>query len=283
MLDAVMADFARCPGVDVRTVPEGLPRAEEATAFRQLARSCEWTLVIAPESEGILFERCRRVEEEGGRLLGPNSAAVRLTGDKWELSRHLAQHEIPTPRCELLRSGVLPSFPLVCKPRDGAGSQATFLIHTAAELERCVAEARSEGWAGDLLLQPFIPGQAVSVSMLIGPRGQVACPAATQHLSADGRFHYLGGRVPLVLELDERARQLAGRAVACVAGLRGWVGVDLVLGETADSDAVIEINPRLTTSYVGLRALTETNLASVMLSLVMGGEAPVVTWRAGMW
>jgi predicted ATP-grasp superfamily ATP-dependent carboligase len=44
----------------------------------------------------------------------------------------------------------------------------------------------------------------------------------------------------------------------------------LVLGDDpfGDQDVVIEVNPRVTTSYVGLRAAAESNLAAAMLALV---------------
>ena len=52
----------------------------------------------------------------------------------------------------------------------------------------------------------------------------------------------------------------------------GYVGVDLVLGREPDGseDVVIEINPRLTTSYVGLRAAARTNLAEAMWQVAQG-------------
>jgi predicted ATP-grasp superfamily ATP-dependent carboligase len=100
-------------------------------------------------------------------------------------------------------------------------------------------------------------------------------------LSTDGRFQYRGGQVPIAPELVHRAQALAERAVRTVEGLRGYVGVDLVLGETADSDAVIEINPRLTTSYVGLRALAEFNLAEAMLAIATGTEMASLNWKDG--
>ena len=40
--------------------------------------------------------------------------------------------------------------------------------------------------------------------------------------------------------------------VESFSGLRGYVGVDVVLGQ--DKLYVVDVNPRLTTSYVGLRA-----------------------------
>jgi predicted ATP-grasp superfamily ATP-dependent carboligase len=53
---------------------------------------------------------------------------------------------------------------------------------------------------------------------------------------------------------------------------RGYIGVDLVLGKAADGsrDYVIEINPRLTTSYIGLRAASQMNLAAAMVDACRG-------------
>ena len=83
-------------------------------------------------------------------------------------------------------------------------------------------------------------------------------------------FHVL----PLEPALARRANELAARAVAALPnplGL-GYVGFDLVLGDAPNGqdDVVIEINPRLTTSYVGLRALARENLAAAMLDAACG-------------
>jgi predicted ATP-grasp superfamily ATP-dependent carboligase len=104
---------------------------------------------------------------------------------------------------------------------------------------------------------------------------------ATQRLSTDGRFRYLGGELPLPPDMADRARRLAARALDGIDSLRGYVGVDLMVGHAAADDVAIEINPRLTTSYVGLRALAETNLAAAMLALAEGKDPPELTWRQG--
>ena len=78
-----------------------------------------------------------------------------------------------------------------------------------------------------------------------------------------------------------RSTRLAQRAVDCVQGLFGYVGVDLVLGDTAEADRAIEINPRLTTSYVGLRALAEFNIAEAMRLVANGLPAGPLRWSAG--
>jgi len=75
----------------------------------------------------------------------------------------------------------------------------------------------------------------------------------------------------LPADLAERATRIATQAVACVPGMAGYSGVDVVLGKT---DVVIEINPRLTTSYIGLRTIMSMNLAGLMIGLRVASITP---------
>jgi predicted ATP-grasp superfamily ATP-dependent carboligase len=299
MLAAVLEDFAQADGVEVQTLvhracreeldrewPGRVHAGDERAFFFELAGQADYTLVIAPEFDGLLERRCRWVLAAGGRLLNPSVAAVRLAGDKWRLGRHWRRRGIPTPPCERLSparcDGVLP-WPRVLKPRHGAGSQATFLVRDAGELEGAMARARAEMPGDELVVQPFIPGRAASVAFLIGPQGPFALLPASQEMSANGHFHYQGGCIPLPPSLTWRATLLGRRAVEAVPGLKGYVGVDLVLGEETDGrgDCMLEMNPRLTTSYVGLRALAETNLAAALLRVALGETLGELRWRRG--
>lgn len=295
MLAAVVEDFARIDGARVSTILNaaavrlcqsscltvGLAPSRTEAVFDQLAAASDWTLVIAPETEGVLADHCRRVLRAGGRLLGSTPEAVDLAADKVRLGSHLAACGIATPCCHSLSEAEQVRFPAVLKPRDGAGSQATVLVPSREQIAVCVEQARVEG-RSEPVLQPYFPGQAVSVAFLIGPRAIVPLLPATQELTDDGRFHYRGGRIPLAGALGARAVELARRAVAVVPGLAGYVGVDLVLGSCAqEHDVVIEINPRLTTSYVGLRALAGFNLAAAMLDLMSGRDSVPPVWHEG--
>jgi predicted ATP-grasp superfamily ATP-dependent carboligase len=279
MLGAVVADFAALDSIDVVTIDS----ADEA-AFRREAARAAWSLIVAPEFDDILATRCLWVESSGGRLLGPSSPAVRLAADKLALADHWHRREVPTPPCQLLLPGKTPPsifWPAVCKPRFGAGSQATFLVRSPAELSDAVHQARAEGYHGELLLHPYVPGWAASVTWLIGPRQQLPLAPAEQALSSDGRFHYLGGVLPLPAPLAQRAITLSRRAIECVPGLLGYIGVDLVLGADDGQDRVIELNPRLTTSYLGLRALARANLAELMLRVARGELVAEPPWHGG--
>ncbi len=297
MLAAVLADLANCPGVRPVTLVEpdlvGALGVEARRAeihplhgndvelpFRRLARDADYTLVIAPEFDDLLEQRCRWTREEGSRLLGPSPDAVRLTGDKLALAEHLQHRGIPTPPTVSCPGADGPPwpYPVVGKPRFGAGSQHTILIHDHSEYAAFRDRiGRETGSLREAIVQPWLPGLAASVAFLAGPEQSIALPASEQYLSADGLFSYQGGRVPLPLALQERAHRLARRAAVAVDGLDGYFGIDLVMG--AAEDVVIEINPRLTTSYVGLRRLARSNLMKALLAVVRGQSAEPLEWH----
>jgi predicted ATP-grasp superfamily ATP-dependent carboligase len=285
MRRAIAADFSALPGVHVEVtldarfpeepgpwsiVPVG-PDEEEATLPR-LAAVADYTILIAPETGGILAARSRTVASAGGRGLGSTPEAVAMTGDKLRLGRHLAGCGIATPTCNQVtpRLGLPVDFPYpaVLKPIDGAGSQDTYLVRAA---DACPEAARSLPVA---LLQPLVPGLAHSASFLVG-RGGRAWLIATgrQHIAIrDDRFVYRGGTVPVdSCGVPEEPR----RAVESVPGLCGYVGVDYVWDERTGLATVLEINPRPTTSYVGLaRWLPPGTLAQAWLDVVSGKAPP---------
>ena len=279
MRDAVAEDFARVAGVTVET----LDRFEGNDHERELQRAaerCAWSLVIAPETDGQLDRDCRAVRGSSSSLLGSSVGAVALTTDKLALAAHWRAHAVRTPATTDRAPTPCEAFPVVWKPRDGAGSTDTFLIRDRFELAPALA-ARTP--AHSMILQEFVPGRAASVAFLCGPRGYVPLLPAFQLLSSDGRFKYRGGELPIPDDLAARAVKLGRAAVECVPELLGFVGVDLVLGDAPDGsgDYAIEINPRLTTSYIGLRALTDFNLAEAVLGVAKGEDVRAPRWKPG--
>lgn len=292
MITALAADFAAIPDVETCVLRDthfwGLTfpgcrmhdvsgAADHEQAVARLAAEADWSLIIAPEFSGHLLRLCQWVTCAGGRLLGPGPALVELAGDKQATAARLEDHSVPTPRGIAIIAGQrLPedfSYPAVLKPRCGAGSMDVRLI------ERWTAdECTPDGT--EMRLERYCPGLAVSVAWICGPVSRFPLVPCRQHLSGDGRFTYAGGSLPLPPALARRAIALSGRAVDSLPQPLGYLGVDLVLGDDpyGRGDYVIEINPRLTTSYVGLRAAAETNLAEAILTAAEGGE-PRLSFR----
>lgn len=292
MRDALAADFAAVDGAsvdvlhDVRHPPVELSgvtvhaidgAAAEMRAVRRLAAEVDWTVLIAPEFGGHLLARTEAVELAGGTLLGPSSGLTALAADKHATAGHLARQGMLVPRGIALAPGAaLPaefSYPAVLKPRTGAGSLGIEWF------DRWPA-GRTAGNA-PARLEVYCPGTAVSVACLCGPDKIVPLAPCRQNLAGGGDFTYLGGSLPLAPALADRAKRLAARAVGSLPSPIGYLGVDLVLGDDpgGKGDVVIEINPRLTTSYVGLRALSRVNLAATMIAVAQGREVGLC-WKS---
>ncbi|MCA9226907.1 MAG: ATP-grasp domain-containing protein [Planctomycetales bacterium] len=245
---------------------------EERRWIQRLAGDCDATILIAPEFDRLLLDRCEQVEACGGRLASPDSRFVALASDKQATCEWLRRAKVNSPMgTTIAPGGDWPSElspPAVLKPIDGAGSLDTRLLRSRDELH---AIERT----GPMRLEAFHPGRAASVAVLCGPHGFRLLEPCYQRLSDDGRFRYLGGAAPLDMMPRHRAQALAARAIAALPTTIGYVGVDMVLGSRGDGseDYVIEVNPRLTTSYVGLSRLCRANLAAAMLAIVGGGDA----------
>jgi predicted ATP-grasp superfamily ATP-dependent carboligase len=293
MLEAVLADFQAWGAVQTVTTHDRRlarrPRGADVvvdvgpgsyeTVLADLLTSCEAALVIAPEADGVLTRLSALVEAAGVFLLGSRPMAVAVATDKGACYEHFRAAGLPTPetrrvhRADLLPEAARFGFPLVVKPVDGVGCEGVCWVGSLEELvaahELLTRPTRQE----EILLQRFVPGDPASVSLLVTDDGRI------RPLSLNGQrvvpgcpFTYRGGVVPLDHPLAARALEVAEAAVRQVPGLRGYVGVDLVL---ADGEAwLMEINPRLTTSYIGLRRVVTCNLARAIWEACRAGRLP---------
>jgi len=216
-------------------------------------------LLIAPETDGCLEHFANHLSSFYTRFISPNLAFIRLTSDKWKCHNWYSQRNIPCPDSILLAEDSclnrLPDdfFPCVAKPVDGAGSEGVRLISSSNELENLEIP---------ILLQRFVAGVPASVSVIVESPGQVHfLEPGRQIFDSDPFGVHLRTEFPLNSDLRERALRLAKRVVEANPNVIGYFGIDMVLAEDPNDDVMIEINPRLTTSYCYLRDWSKENLA----------------------
>ncbi len=299
MLAALVEDIAQVPGCEVVTTwdarlgPCPLQNCEvrivgsasdELSLFRELIRDSDAVWIIAPETNGELLKRALQVRlvndieaprSSPRRFLGASDRAIMLASDKLPLATWLQERSIPTPETlpfnPVDRQAVRWPEPTIIKRRDGAGSQDMFLVRDGFDLWNARHELGRLNEPETFIQQPFIAGKALSVALLISEDGTIleVFPVAEQHLSDDGHFKYQGGRIPAEIspEAALAVQQLAERACRAVHGLTGYVGCDLVLPDASPPQpTLIEINPRLTSSYLGYRQLTDDNIPARLLA-----------------
>lgn len=278
MRRAIAGEFARLTGRPVRvivTLDSRLPddpgpwsvarifEAEHVPRVCELARAADFTVLVAPETRGILAGLTRELNQAGARILGSSAEAVELAGDKARLAARLKAVGIDTPTVRTIVPSLgLPAdaeYPAVLKPVDGAGSVDTFYLASARSLPE---DARTMPAA---LLQPFVPGVPMSASFLVGagPRSWLIGTGVQRMAIRDGRFEYRGGTMPAAWP---HALPQVRLAVQAVEGLRGFAGVDFIWDAARGHATILEINPRPTTSCVGLcRLLPPGRLAQAWL------------------
>lgn len=234
---------------------------------RGLARA-DMAWPTAPEAGGTLEGLAVATLRANRPLLGCRPEAVRIAASKYATVRALDSRGIvavPTFR----RGDSLPGTtgPWVVKPDDGAGCEGLELLSDgAAAAERL--------HAGDgLVAQPWIEGEALSLSLLCGAPGVLLLSCNRQVVAVhQGRPELEALLVNDIVDAGGEFARLAEAIGSAIPGLWGYVGVDLVLGP--DGPVVLEINPRLTTSYCGLRAARGCSTAAMVVELFRQGRVP---------
>ncbi|NQS74576.1 MAG: ATP-grasp domain-containing protein [Methanoculleus sp.] len=260
MLAAISGSFARC-GYDVVTPEEPDFEGE----IRRLAPGCDVGLVIAPDH---LIFRYTHLLEQFTHNIGCGSMNAAVCANKQRTAAILARHEIAVPpdAGEGRR---------VVKPVMGCGAQGVRLTD-------------EEPGAGEFA-QAYLEGETLSVS-LVGSRvtGNVceyysgnpplllAINRQEIAVDGDGNFRYLGGETPVHPDREEEIVSTAIRAMN-VLGCQGYAGIDIIAG---DRIYVVDVNPRPTTSLVGIAEVMEEEIADILVA-ASHGEAPAEVHLSG--
>ena len=202
--------------------------------------------------------------------------AVALAGDKARLADRLRSLGFETPATITINPAAgLPAdtvYPAVLKPVDGAGSVDTYFVP-----DRCSLPAAARRMPS-AVLQAFVPGEPLSASFLVDSRGRawLVGIGSQRMIIRDGCFEYHGGTIPASCRPAESQLRAA---VEAITGLRGFVGVDFIWDAARQVATLIEINPRPTTSYVGLsRLLGAGRLATAWLEACWAESRTLRSW-----
>lgn len=257
---------------DVRLAPIPGVRSTPVTASDDLPRivaalidESDAVWPTAPETGGVLAHLAESVLERGRGLLGSRPEAVRVAASKLATARTLSGAGIPVvDTWDADRE--MPPRPgrWVIKPDDGAGAEGVRLADDWRAARQCVATSPG------LVAQPWVAGDALSLSLLCAAGAAELLSVNRQLIRLEGEAVALEGiEVNALTDESGRFAEL-GRAIACaMPGLWGYVGVDLI--RAADSLLVLEVNPRLTTSYCGLGRARGISIARRVLALFASG------------
>jgi predicted ATP-grasp superfamily ATP-dependent carboligase len=300
MLHAIVEDFLQIADIEIIILRDGRLSNMTITnpalktlhidsehafqkAYNTTKQQADFILPIAPETDGILFEIQHSILTEKGKSLGSQSNAIAISADKYQCYQVLQAHSISTPLSIIASEWPLLKFTspngYIVKPRDGAGCVDTLFFPNQSALSFWLTKQGNH--LDQMIIQPYFVGTSISFSLLCSELGASVLSINHQHVSEkQGTLSFSGCTVNSVdiSELTiEQATLLAQKVHQAVNGLWGFIGIDVVI---TDSDVmVVDINPRLTTSYIGLHESLQTNPAQLLLTMMNTNTLPIISHR----
>ncbi|MDH3900337.1 MAG: ATP-grasp domain-containing protein [Gammaproteobacteria bacterium] len=272
-----VADVQLCVSRDPRLPPLATPcevvipgRSDNSwDIWDHCMEGCDAVWPIMPETGGLLQRISEMALARDCRLIGSHPSAVAIAASKYRTAVCLENNGI----------GVVPTYPAgadiphlqgrwVVKPDDGVGCEGICIHDDYDSMQRALQVNRPDAGC---IAQPYLAGEPASLSMLCHDSGAVLLSANLQHVVARGNgFELQGIHVNGLPDAQARFTKLARAIARSIPGLWGYVGVDLLL--TPAGPMVLEVNPRLTVSYAGLRTALAANVARLILDMLDKGS-----------
>lgn len=240
------------------------PRIDEdgMTLYQRALADVDAVWPIAPESDHVLEQLAVRARAAGKRVLLSDAATLAICASKYATARVLRAagvNVVPTFRA----SDSLASWPgpWVSKRDDGAGGEGMRLWPNRSAALQVLCSDSQYPW----VIQPWCSGENLSLSLFCGNGAALLLAVNRQQVSWHHNGVALDGLSVNALPRESEDFQALARQIAqALPGLWGYIGVDVIRSE-AGALTVLEINPRLTTSYCGLRDALGINVAKLAL------------------
>jgi len=237
--------------------------------WRQAMIACDAVWVIAPETDGYLEKMTTIAETLGKTVIGCDAASIKIFSDKFKTYALLKQFNIdtiPSYRPDAWQADTADVW--VLKPNDGAGCEATMLFTNADLLTDCLANAVVEETH---TIQPYIEGDAASISCLVkaGKAYVISCNAQLVDIESN-QLQFKGCVINGMQRHWPAFEDTANQIAALFPTLNAYIGIDVLVRE--GNVIVVEVNPRLTTSYAALHKACSHNPAKLILDMTLEEE-----------
>ena len=281
------------PPIDADCVVPVFSSQEAQANIQKISGQVDAAYIIAPETDQVLHSLVKLVDQTSVTSLNCPASAIEKVSNKAVFHDFLKDLGIPTPEAimfnifedvaeikQAIRDKL--NFPLVFKPSDSVSCRGISVVRSEDQVDGAVGKIKSESSSKLFVAQKLIKGTAASVSLVSTGGDALAISLNRQDVTIGGPesfSSYMGGVVPFDHRLKPEAFEVAEKIVKSFRDLRGYVGVDLVL--TEEEAVAIEVNPRLTTSYVGLMRVADFNPSEAILNAVLKRELPTHIQNCG--
>lgn len=255
------------------------------------AKDFSKAIFISAENDNNLYKITKILEENNVKTYTSSAEACLKSSDKYETYEALPI-EIPQPRSFRFKidskgywkraienlhekwqaEDPLTPLKLIIKPLVGVDCENIVIIDNIEDLTLDLDKIFVPG--SRVIVQEYIEGEDISVSLISDGKKAIPISLNKQYVELKGdKGTYIGGKLPYESEYEREAFEIATKAVEAIDGLKGFVGVDLLINDDEKdvySVYLLEINSRFTTPYVGLNEIANINIGKTIVELIDG-------------
>ncbi len=230
--------------------------------WEQQIRAADAVWLIAPETDGLLKKLTELAVKYKKTIFGCGLKSIEIATSKLATCEALQRAGIATIPTFTLKNWPKGEGAWLAKPDDGAGCDETFFFKNSDDLADWEAAWNK---AGSHVIQPFQAGKAASISCVMQDgKAQILSCNAQNIAIKNNQLSYHGSIVNGMREHWTAFEIVANQVAQALPDLAGYVGIDVMVLE--GKTIVVEINPRLTTSYCGLAEATGANPAELIIN-----------------
>ena len=267
--------------------------------FKAEVKKCDYCFIIAPEFSKILYTLTKIVKDYNRKLLSVDLEGIQLGMSKFETYKFFKKNKINTPltyRIPFKGKSLDFNFisqkfdefksPIIIKPDDGVGAESIYYIESESQLSKFIHEHINKLEKDRCyILQEFIEGEDLSISLIAHKelldkfdKNHLILAINSQNINIKNqkvKSEYFGGYTP-VNDLHIQISSILEKFD--FTKFNGFFGIDFIR-KADNSIFFIELNPRLTTSYIGVRKILSYNPTDVITNfnfkLVDSEKSPI--------
>ncbi len=279
MRDALLRDLSSLPYDITTTVDTRLKvpmhcqichmiEADDAVwdIWEELIATVDAVWLIAPETDGALSKLTRLAQAYDKYVIGSGAAVIDVCSSK------LATYQALAPTIKTVDTYLYADWPKtqgvtwLAKPDDGAGCEQTACFDSAEALDDWLQQQQ---YTESHIMQPYLVGTPASIACIMH-QGKVQLLSCNQQLieKDEHTLIYQGCIVNGLQQYWEPFFKLASDVATLMPDLTGYIGIDVIVHEAEKGEqlfTLVEVNPRLTTSYIALAEATAYNPAALLM------------------
>jgi len=262
------------------------PKDNYLKIFKENLVQNHYVFIVAPEFSNILYDLTKIAKDYNKKILSVDLAGIQLGSSKLKTFEYFKNNAVNTPATFLISGDIRKKkdyivkkineleSPIVIKPEDGVGAESIFYCEKEYQISELYTQSEKKLDSNrSFILQEYIEGEPMSISLLGAPiftDKQNLFPLVLSINYQDiiiknsrKESEYLGGYTPVKENNHIKNLFLNAFDGVDISLFNSYFGIDFIYNK--GKLCFLEINPRLTTSYIGVRNIMDNNLAFLIL------------------